>query len=535
MAHTFIAAARVRAEDCRQCADEPAEREWCFVGPSLQVMEKKWASIAPDKDFLSQCIPSVVAAGTGTTPSFDSKWFMEHALQPVFSEVAYSALSPMFNATHGIVNAGHEGDCAEFALRLQSIIVAQGAGLEPRIVPATAPPLFSPDPERHDAIYSHLLVLVPIAEGLVILDPSFHINQPVFLVASNGYSDTFEWPTATAAQLEHAEQVGKTWRFKADFAKGRIDVTASFPDEADGVSWLPAYHILLREAFPSVSCAPSLRIMQLRQRLGVVRTDSEGVTLAHLSIRLDTQKIELCVHGAWRERLPFPVVTSAAAPVAALQEWVGTDGLAALALTDPLEILSAVAAIVLAASAPISAAGLCEARLAHMDVVAAKTSALYDTMPGAAAMAHVPVYIEVQLPWSMVVLQRKKSVETRTYPYPANLIGKRVFILQTQKGATGVSGLPDQIQADDPNLEVVGECVVNECVLYPTRRSWDLDYTRHKVPLDNPYGWSTKKDFFGWVVSNPVLYDISRPVPKLTRIHRSFFRPDAQPLAAPVD
>eukprot|EP00301_Raphidiophrys_heterophryoidea_P020619 c5263_g1_i1.p1 GENE.c5263_g1_i1~~c5263_g1_i1.p1 ORF type:complete len:278 (-),score=48.43 c5263_g1_i1:194-1027(-) len=134
-------------------------------------------------------------------------------------------------------------------------------------------------------------------------------------------------------------------------------------------------------------------------------------------------------------------------------------------------------------------------------------------------------YMEVQQPWSTKILDKEKTVETRTYPYPKELLGKVVYMIESAEGTPGKSEVPDSVPAGSKSVRVVGEVVVRESIVYYSKAAWDGDFSRHLVSLDNPYGWSESKVFYGWVVGpRPKKYTTPREVKQLVRVKRSIFR-----------
>lgn len=138
------------------------------------------------------------------------------------------------------------------------------------------------------------------------------------------------------------------------------------------------------------------------------------------------------------------------------------------------------------------------------------------------------VALEVQQPWSELVLTGAKAVETRSYPFPLWLIGEKIWVLQSSAGTPGVSSVPDFVWPYDRRCSLAGYIVISDCIRYPTRASWEADTLRHCVPVDEAgaYGWSDTRDLYGWVVESFERFGDDAPertVPALCRVHRSFF------------
>merc|ERR1712113_186230 len=114
---------------------------------------------------------------------------------------------------------------------------------------------------------------------------------------------------------------------------------------------------------------------------------------------------------------------------------------------------------------------------------------------------------------------------TRTYPYPKELFGKVVKILQSAEGTAGKSAVPDKVPENAKTLQYAGEVVVRDCIVYHTRKSWDKHEHYHLVPKDNKYGWTEAKVYYGWVLGpKPVNFEKPQPVKKMVRVKRSVFK-----------
>ena len=134
------------------------------------------------------------------------------------------------------------------------------------------------------------------------------------------------------------------------------------------------------------------------------------------------------------------------------------------------------------------------------------------------------VALEVQQPWAQLILSGKKTVETRSYPFPPWLLGRPVDVLQSDEGEPGVSSTPDIVQAGDPRFLISGWFIVSSCFRYDSQREWEADSARHLVSPDSvAYGWNDDHDIYGWVVQSTGLTSLTNMPFTVWRIHRSFF------------
>lgn len=115
--------------------------------------------------------------------------------------------------------------------------------------------------------------------------------------------------------------------------------------------------------------------------------------------------------------------------------------------------------------------------------------------------------INIQYPWSSLIVNGQKSVETRSYPLPDKYAGEELAIIETP-------GRYGRFKA-----RIIGTVTFSHSFKYPNRQAWLEDYNRHCVPKDDPmYGWVDNDPFFvlgskpkyGWVVSQ--IKKLDRPV-----------------------
>lgn len=137
------------------------------------------------------------------------------------------------------------------------------------------------------------------------------------------------------------------------------------------------------------------------------------------------------------------------------------------------------------------------------------------------------VGLELQRPWASLVLDGTKTVETRSYPLPAALLGRPVAVLETQEGTAGSSALPDEVPADDPSVRLLGTVTFSSNLAYASHEEWLADFPRHRVPADSPYAWTKDRVVFGWVVGAAQPNAQPSGAPSLSRRLRSLFELDA--------
>jgi hypothetical protein len=110
--------------------------------------------------------------------------------------------------------------------------------------------------------------------------------------------------------------------------------------------------------------------------------------------------------------------------------------------------------------------------------------------------------LELQAPWAGAVLDGSKSIETRAYDLPPELLGKRVSIIESPTGSAGVSNVGNIIDFKSSNAKVIGWCTFCSVKKYTNRKDFDADESAHLVSADSSYGWKDNKTnaIYGWVV-----------------------------------
>ena len=135
--------------------------------------------------------------------------------------------------------------------------------------------------------------------------------------------------------------------------------------------------------------------------------------------------------------------------------------------------------------------------------------------------------LEMQAPWARRLLDGDKTVETRSYPLPAELVGRSIELMESKPGQDGVSSLGDTVEALCPGLSVVGRVTFSSSEAYSSRDAWAADEPRHLVsPTSEGYGWKGPKSVFAWVVSEVTAYPKPRAVRRMKRALRSLFEVD---------
>tara|TARA_B100002019_G_scaffold292766_1_gene317019 strand:- start:3621 stop:4016 length:396 start_codon:yes stop_codon:yes gene_type:complete len=110
--------------------------------------------------------------------------------------------------------------------------------------------------------------------------------------------------------------------------------------------------------------------------------------------------------------------------------------------------------------------------------------------------------INIQNPWSEMLINGEKCVETRHYPLPEKYTGEPLALIET-------SGKQQKFKA-----RIIGFITFSHSFKYENVTEWMNDYNRHKVSVDSLFGWNDKKDKYGWVVSSIHKLDSYQEPPK---------------------
>lgn len=139
--------------------------------------------------------------------------------------------------------------------------------------------------------------------------------------------------------------------------------------------------------------------------------------------------------------------------------------------------------------------------------------------------------LEMQSPWAGLLLEGKKTIETRAYDLPPALIGKRIEILQSKQGNTA-SALGNVVSMTDGDAAVtrVGWCRFTHSIRYDDRALFDADRDAHLVATESDFypfnNESNRNVVYGWVVGEFGLTSnesSGAPLTTVVRRYRSLF------------
>jgi hypothetical protein len=114
----------------------------------------------------------------------------------------------------------------------------------------------------------------------------------------------------------------------------------------------------------------------------------------------------------------------------------------------------------------------------------------------------ITIGLNVRSPWSTLLINGLKTVETRSYHLPLKYVGVPLALIETP-GKTGKF-----------KSRIIGLITFNESFKYKSKDHWTDDYYRHMVDENDIYGWDTHKDKYGWIVSSLERFDDPIDPPK---------------------
>ena len=96
--------------------------------------------------------------------------------------------------------------------------------------------------------------------------------------------------------------------------------------------------------------------------------------------------------------------------------------------------------------------------------------------------------INIQAPWTTLLLDGKKTIETRTYPIPKHYIDQELVIIETP-------GKKGKFRS-----RMIGLIVFGESFRYESSTEFYADFSRHFVTKESAWAWHNTKPKWGWPV-----------------------------------
>lgn len=113
--------------------------------------------------------------------------------------------------------------------------------------------------------------------------------------------------------------------------------------------------------------------------------------------------------------------------------------------------------------------------------------------------------INIQWPWSDLLLSGQKVIETRSYPLPEKYRGQPLAVIETP-------GPRGKKEADIARARIIGVITFSESKRYKTKSEWRRDFAKHRVAeSDLQFSFKADKEKWGWIVAS--FERFSKPVP----------------------
>ena len=115
--------------------------------------------------------------------------------------------------------------------------------------------------------------------------------------------------------------------------------------------------------------------------------------------------------------------------------------------------------------------------------------------------------INIQWPWSELLISGKKTIETRSYPIPKKHIGNELAVIETP-------GPKGKKLAGITKARIIGVIVFKECYQYKSQSHWAKENDLHLMSQDDLlYGYKTNKEKWAWVVESYKPIKPHKPAP----------------------
>ena len=110
--------------------------------------------------------------------------------------------------------------------------------------------------------------------------------------------------------------------------------------------------------------------------------------------------------------------------------------------------------------------------------------------------------INIQYPISQLIVEGKKTIETRTYPIPEKYLDKEMALVETPG------------KAGKFKSRVIAVIKFTECFQYKTKKEFYADTNRHCVTPDSMWAWNDGEKW-GWKVI--IIRQLAISIPMLKR------------------
>lgn len=102
--------------------------------------------------------------------------------------------------------------------------------------------------------------------------------------------------------------------------------------------------------------------------------------------------------------------------------------------------------------------------------------------------------IHVQWPWSRLIIEGQKTIETRTYRIPSKYLDLELALIETP-------GRTAEARRLGIETKIIGTVIFKSCRKYLSRDEWLADISKHRVPeTDLFYSYEVGKEKWAWEI-----------------------------------
>ena len=114
--------------------------------------------------------------------------------------------------------------------------------------------------------------------------------------------------------------------------------------------------------------------------------------------------------------------------------------------------------------------------------------------------------VNIQWPWSRLILEGQKTVETRGYPLPEKYLNQDLAIIETPGPKGKKFGIAES--------RIIGIVRFSGSFKYESFEDWAEDHDRHRVAVNDPtFAFSKDQEKWGWIISEVTELKKTRPAP----------------------
>lgn len=116
--------------------------------------------------------------------------------------------------------------------------------------------------------------------------------------------------------------------------------------------------------------------------------------------------------------------------------------------------------------------------------------------------------VNIQWPWSRLLMSGEKTIETRGYPLPEKFKHVTLAVIETP----GPHGLKE---ANIKKARIIGTITFGGSKKYQSKNEWAADFASHRVKGDDPvFSYQAGTPKFGWIVESFTVLEAPIPAPK---------------------